>query len=123
MGTILNPRTDTGSENLFLQICNNRMNGIFVDKTDFISETINRFGMDNNLIAFSRPRRFGKTVTAQMLACYYSKGSDCKSVFSGLKVADYAGIKEIDGQKKKITYVRIPEQVQCYLLGHEQHRW
>ncbi len=60
--------------------------------------------MDNNLIAFTKPRRFGKTVTAQMLACYYSKGSDCKDVFSGLKVAGYTGTKIINGQKKEITY-------------------
>ena len=63
MGTILNPRTDTESENLFLQICKNRMNGLFVDKTDFINETLDRFDMDNKLIAFTKPRRFGKNVT------------------------------------------------------------
>ena len=39
-----------------------------------------------------------------MLACYYSKGSDCKDVFSGLKVAGYTGTKIINGQKKEITY-------------------
>ena len=104
MGTILNPRTDTESENQFLKICKNRINGLFVDKTDFINETIDRFDMDNNLIAFTKPRRFGKTVTAHMLACYYSKGADCKDVFSGLKVAGYAGVKLINGQEKKITY-------------------
>ena len=80
------------------------MNGLFVDKTDFINETLDRFDMDNNLIAFTKPRRFGKNVTAHMLACYYSKGADCKAVFSGLKVAGYAGIKQINGQEKNITY-------------------
>ncbi len=104
MGTILNPRTDTESENQFLKIWKNRINGLFVDKTDFINETIDRFDMDNNLVAFTKPRRFGKTVTAHMLACYYSKGADCKDVFSGLKVAGYAGVKLINGQEKKITY-------------------
>ncbi len=104
MGTFLNPKADNDSDNQFLKICKNRVNGLFVDKTDFINETLDRFEMDNNLIAFTKPRRFGKTVTAQMLACYYSKGADCKAVFSGLKVAGYAGVKQINGQEKAITY-------------------
>ncbi|WP_406040389.1 AAA family ATPase [Succinimonas sp.] len=101
-GNFLNPKAD--SNNQFLKIWKNRINGLFVDKTDFINETLDRFGMDNNLIAFTKPRRFGKTVTAYMLACYYSKGADCKDLFSGLKVAGYAGVKQINGQEKTITY-------------------
>ena len=104
MGIFLNPKADNDSNNQFLKVFKNRVNGLFVDKTDFINETLDRFDMDNNLIAFTKPRRFGKTVTAQMLACYYSKGADCKAVFSGLKVSGYAGVKQINGQKKAITY-------------------
>ncbi len=104
MGIFLNPKADNDSNNQFLKVFKNRVNGLFVDKTDFINETLDRFDMDNNLIAFTKPRRFGKTVTAQMLACYYSKGADCKDLFSGLKVAGYAGVKQINGQKKAITY-------------------
>ncbi len=104
MGTILNPRTDTESDNQFLKICKNRMNGLFVDKTDFICETINRLDSADKLVLFAKPRRFGKTVTAHKLACYYSKGADCKAVFSGLKAAGYYGTKTINGQEKKITY-------------------
>ena len=104
MGIFLNPKADNDSNNQFLKVFKNRVNGLFVDKTDFINETLDRFDMDNNLIAFTRPRRFGKTVTAHMLACYYSKGADCKAVFSGLKVAGYAGVKQINGQEKAITY-------------------
>ena len=104
MGIFLNPKAGNDSGNQFLKLCKNRINGLFVDKTDFIGETIDRFDMDNNLLAFTKPRRFGKTVTAHMLACYYSKGADCKEVFSGLKVSSYSGKKIINGREKEITY-------------------
>ena len=104
MGTILNPKADNGSENLFLKLFNNRKNGAFADKTDFISETIDRLDSPRKLILFAKPPRFGKTVMAEMLACYYSKGADCKDVFSGLKVSGYAGTEGFRGRKRNITY-------------------
>ena len=101
MGTFLNP----GGSNAFTELVAKQDSGIFVDKTDFIAETIDRLDAgDLKLIAFAKPRRFGKTVTAHMLASYYSKGADCKSVFAGLKVAGYSGTKTVNGQKKDITY-------------------
>uniref|UniRef100_UPI0038660961 AAA family ATPase n=1 Tax=Succinimonas sp. TaxID=1936151 RepID=UPI0038660961 len=101
MGTFLNP----GGSNAFTELVAKQDSGIFVDKTDFISETIDRLDAgDLKLIAFTKPRRFGKTVTAHMLASYYSKGADSKALFSGLKVTGYARTKTINGQKKKITY-------------------
>ena len=38
-------------------------------------------------ICVSRPRRFGKSMAADMLAAYYSKGCDSKELFTGLKIA------------------------------------
>ncbi len=35
----------------------------------------------------SRPRRFGKSITANMLAVYYSKGCDSEEIFSNLEIA------------------------------------
>lgn len=44
-------------------------------------------GGEEKLVAFTRPRRFGKTITAQMLASFFSKGMASKNVFSELKIA------------------------------------
>lgn len=44
-------------------------------------------GKAKHLIASSRPRRFGKTLAAQMLTSYYSKGCDSSEVFSNLEIA------------------------------------
>ena len=42
----------------------------------------------NVFFAVTRPRRFGKTVTAHMLLAYYSKGYIGKKIFDGLHIAD-----------------------------------
>ncbi|MBQ8708188.1 MAG: AAA family ATPase [Succinivibrionaceae bacterium] len=99
-GIFLNPK----GNNAFTDILNNRINKVFVDKTDFIGETIDRLDSDAKLIAFTRPRRFGKTVMAQMLASYYSKEADSRSVFSGRKISGYKSIKLIDNQEVDVTY-------------------
>ncbi|WP_019002889.1 AAA family ATPase [Succinimonas amylolytica] len=99
MGTFLNP----GGSNAFTELVAKQDSGIFVDKTDFIAETIDRLDAgDLKLIAFAKPRRFGKTVTAHMLASYYSKGADCKAVFAGLKVAGYSGQRQLTDRKRKL---------------------
>ena len=38
-------------------------------------------------ICNSRPRRFGKSIAANMLTAYYSKGCDSKEMFSGLQIS------------------------------------
>ena len=43
--------------------------------------------IENNYICISRPRRFGKTITGNMLCAYYSKGCDSRDLFSSYKIA------------------------------------
>ena len=65
---------------------------IYVDKTGLI-EAANRFlDTPQAFICNSRPRRFGKSMAANMLAAYYSKGCDSHELFADLaieKSADY----------------------------------
>ena len=65
---------------------------IYVDKTGLI-EVTNRFlDTPQAFICNSRPRRFGKSMAANMLAAYYSKGYDSHELFTGLQIeknADY----------------------------------
>ena len=56
----------------------------YVDKTLFIKELIDKKG-DVNL--FTRPRRFGKTLTLDMLRCFFGEGQD-PSLFKGLKIME-----------------------------------
>ena len=59
----------------------------FVDKTNLIDKINKLVGMKDRYICITRPRRFGKTINAMMLACYYSKKSDFKSLFDKTKIS------------------------------------
>ena len=39
-------------------------------------------------ICITRPRRFGKTVMANMIGAFFGKGADSRDVFSGLRIAE-----------------------------------
>ena len=57
----------------------------YIDKTRIISSLI-RDGADS--ILFTRPRRFGKTLTQTMLASFFDIRRDSASLFEGLDVMD-----------------------------------
>ena len=59
----------------------------FVDKAKIIKDINNLIGIKDRLICITRPRRFGKTINAMMLACYYSKNADFKELFDRLEVS------------------------------------
>ena len=48
----------------------------FVDKTLLIDEVSRQIGTEQKYICITRPRRFGKTYAANMLAAYYCNVSD-----------------------------------------------
>lgn len=59
---------------------------IYVDKTGLLKYTNEIIDTEQRFICVSRPRRFGKSMTANMLAAYYSKGCDSTSLFAGRKI-------------------------------------
>ena len=63
---------------------------IYVDKTLLIEEINKVLGTTDGYICNSRPRRFGKSITANMLTAYYSKGCDSKKMFSDLAISRQA---------------------------------
>ena len=79
MGIYLNPSADGLAEIL--------EGGPYVDKTELIAYTNSVLGISKKLTCFSRPRRFGKSFAAKMLAAYYSKGADSGKLFADLKIA------------------------------------
>ena len=83
MGNILNP----SENNSFIKLANSKKY-LFVDKTDFIEHINERINEDNCFLAITRPRRFGKTVTAHMLSAYYSKGYSGQNIFDKLEIAN-----------------------------------
>ena len=58
---------------------------IYVDKSPLI-EILNRsIKTKNKYFCLSRPRCFGKSVTAQMICSYYARCQDSSSLFDNLK--------------------------------------
>ena len=60
---------------------------IYVDKTGLLEYTNRVLGTLQGYICNSRPRRFGKSVTANMLTAYYSKGCNSEEMFSDLEIS------------------------------------
>lgn len=60
---------------------------IYVDKTEMILDINNVMGTKQKYISVSRPRRFGKTMAADMLCAYYGKNKKAKSLFKQRKIA------------------------------------
>ena len=60
---------------------------ICIDKSEVISLLNRIINTSQRYICITRPRRFGKTFTAEMLSAYYSKGVDSSFLFDNLKIA------------------------------------
>ena len=50
-----------------------RESEIYVDKTGLLEYTNSVLGTEQRFICSSRPRRFGKSMTASMLSAYYGR--------------------------------------------------
>ncbi len=62
---------------------------IYVDKTGLIACTNEYLNTKNQYLCVSRPRRFGKSMTLEMLAAYYSCGCDSRELFAGFKIVQH----------------------------------
>ena len=59
----------------------------YVDKTELISFTNSVMSTKNKFMCVTRPRRFGKSITADMLCAYYSKDCDSLPIFEKFKIS------------------------------------
>ena len=82
MGTYLNPGHGKFEETTYSEI--------FVDKSDMIIYLNSVVRTEQKYVSVSRPRRFGKSIAANMLCAYYGKG-DSRELFSGLKISEHDG--------------------------------
>ena len=104
MGRFVNP------DNSAFQVALNSR--IYVDKTGLLEYTNTVLDTMDAYICNSRPRRFGKSYTANMLTAYYSKGADSEKMFSGLEIS-----KAADFRKHLNKYDLIHIDVQWFLAN------
>ncbi len=86
MGIFVNP------DNSMFQVALN--SEIYVDKSGLINYTNCVLNTLQAYICNSRPRRFGKSITANMLTAYYSRGCDSEAMFAGLEISKSADFKK-----------------------------
>ena len=79
MGSYLNPGNKGFQERLNSEI--------YVDKTGLIEKTNAVLDTRQKFLCVSRPRRFGKSMAADMLAAYYERGEDADLLFRSLKIS------------------------------------
>ena len=82
MGSYLNPGSKGFRESLNSEI--------YVDKTGLIEKTNAVLDTRQKFLCVSRPRRFGKSMAADMLAAYYERGEDSALLFDSLKISKAA---------------------------------
>lgn len=85
MGRFVNP------DNSAFQVALN--SPIYVDKTGLLEYTNSVLNTTEAYICNCRPRRFGKSYAANMLAAYYSKGCNSEEMFSGLDISRESDFK------------------------------
>ena len=86
MGVYFNPSNES-----FTRARNSQ---IFVDKTGLIEYLNKRLSTEENCIALSHARRFGKSHAAGMIDAYYSCGCDSTKLFEDTKIAGSSDFKK-----------------------------
>ena len=79
MGIYLNPGANRFREMLRSEI--------YVDKSGMLSYLNKFFATEQKYVCISRPRRFGKSMAANMISAYYDRSTDAKELFQGMDIA------------------------------------
>lgn len=110
MGTYLNsitPYTLYKSESL---------SPYFVDKTLMLRELFPYVSTGNRHICITRPRRFGKTIMANMISSFFQKASDSSDVFDSLTISQVDDYRRYKNQYNviRIDFSKMPRNCDSY---------
>ena len=88
----------------------------FVDKSLFLSELMDTVQSGNPYICITRPRRFGKTVMANMIAAFFSDAYESGDIFDDLKVSKELMYHQYKNQYKviQISFNQMPKNCDSY---------
>ena len=86
MGSYLNPGN--------FSFCGSLRSKIYVDKSELIAKTNEVLCTEQRYICVSRPRRFGKSMAANMLAAYYDRSENTEELFQNLAIREDKSYKE-----------------------------
>lgn len=91
-------------------------NKIYVDKSKLIHKLNEIVGIGDCYVCITRPRRFGKTINANMLGAYYTKGYDSHYIFDDLHIAKTENYETHINQHHVIyiDFSRMPDECHNY---------
>lgn len=92
------------------------MNGTyFVDKSEILEELIPALQQEQRFFCITRPRRFGKTVMANMIAAFFENIGE-KTLFDKLQISRYESYKEHAGTHDVIyiDFSEMPRECTSY---------
>ena len=110
MGVYLN---NTSSYEAYRKVKNSPY---FVDKSHILTKIIPRIETSENCLCITRPRRFGKSVIANMMAAFFSKGCNAEELFNGSQISLCDNYKSQMNQYNVISLSlnRIPNNCASY---------
>ena len=88
----------------------------FVDKSLLIDELIPALGTRNRYFCITRPRRFGKSVMADMISAFFCKSADGSPIFDKLLIAESENYRQHLNSHDVISIdcSRMPESCSTY---------
>ncbi|MCD8201283.1 MAG: ATP-binding protein [Clostridia bacterium] len=96
---------------------NSKSSDIYVDKSGLISFFNSKITSEDKFFCITRPRRFGKSMTANMLVAYYGRGCNSHGIFDKLSIsADPTYEKNIN--KYDVIYIDIARFLNDYGLNY-----
>lgn len=89
----------------------------FVDKTELLESLIPALGKEQRYLCITRPRRFGKTVMANMVAAYFGSAAQEDPLFEDLKISKSAQYRS-HLHRHNVIFMdlsRVPEMCRSYV--------
>ena len=109
-----------------------RNNGYYVDKTELVYELAEKTG--NEVTLFTRPRRFGKTLTMSMMESFFDVRRDSRDLFQGLNILEhhpdfckewmnqypvlFLTLKDVEGLTLEAAYDMLKEVISRLCIKH-----
>ncbi|MDC7288607.1 ATP-binding protein [Blautia schinkii] len=88
----------------------------FVDKTQILEEIIPLVENGGSQVCITRPRRFGKTVMANLISSFFSRGCNAEDIFGKLQISKYVDYQQYMNKYPviHITFNKQPRRCTSY---------
>ena len=88
----------------------------FVDKTMLLQELFPYVAAGNRHLCVTRPRRFGKTIAANMISSFFQKGIDSGELFDRLKISEADDCQKYKNKYNviRIDFSKMPRNCESY---------